>query len=60
MVTRPQAGGIGRDTGVLRTVHRELGGRLAARAVVLEPGTVRVGDELRGEPGGPDGAAAPG
>jgi uncharacterized protein YcbX len=49
MVTRPQAGGIPRDTGVLRTVHRELGGRLAARAVVLAPGTVRVGDELRQE-----------
>jgi uncharacterized protein YcbX len=50
MVTRPQAGGIGRDTGVLKTVHREHGGRLAARAVVLRPGTVRVGDELREEP----------
>jgi hypothetical protein len=44
MVTRPQSGGIGRDTGVLKAVHREHGGRLAARAVVLEPGTVRVGD----------------
>jgi hypothetical protein len=50
MVTRPQAGGIGRDTGVLKTVHREHGGRLAARAVVLRPGTVRVGDELHEEP----------
>lgn len=49
MVTRPQAGGIGRDTGVLKAVHREHGGRLAARAVVLAPGTVRVGDELREE-----------
>jgi uncharacterized protein YcbX len=47
MVTRPQPGGIGRDTGVLRTVHRQLGGRVAARAVVLRPGTVRVGDELQ-------------
>jgi uncharacterized protein YcbX len=46
MVTRPQPGGIGRDTGVLKTVHRELGGRLAARAVVLRPGRVQVGDEL--------------
>jgi uncharacterized protein YcbX len=46
MVTRPQPGGIGRDTGVLKTVHRRLGGRLAARAVVLRPGTVRVGDEM--------------
>jgi uncharacterized protein YcbX len=46
MVTRPQPGGIGRDTGVLKTVHRELGGRLATRAVVVRPGTVRVGDEL--------------
>jgi uncharacterized protein len=48
MVTRPQSGGIGRDTGVLKTVHREHDGRLAARAVVVQPGTVRVGDVVGG------------
>ncbi|WP_448626206.1 MOSC domain-containing protein [Geodermatophilus sp. URMC 64] len=47
MVTRPQPGGIGRDNGVLKTVHRERGGLLAVGAGVLEPGTVAVGDELR-------------
>jgi uncharacterized protein YcbX len=47
MVTRPQAGGIGRDTGVLKTVHRERGGLLAVGALVTRPGTVSVGDELR-------------
>jgi uncharacterized protein YcbX len=52
MVTRPQSGGIGRDTGVLKTVHREHDGRLAARAVVLRPGTVRVGDVLEEHAGG--------
>jgi uncharacterized protein YcbX len=46
MVTRPQPGGIGRDNGVLKTVHRERGGLLAVGAGVLEPGAVTVGDEL--------------
>ena len=46
MVTRPQPGGIGRDTGVLKTIHRERGGDLAIAAQVLEPGTVRTGDVL--------------
>ena len=46
MVTRPQPGGIGRDTGVLKTIHRERGGELAIGAQVLEPGTVRTGDLL--------------
>lgn len=46
MTTRPQAGGIERNLDVLRTIHRELGGCLAIGAVVLEPGTLRVGDEL--------------
>ena len=46
MVTRPQPGGIGRDTGVLKTIHRERGGELAVGAQVLEPGTVRTGDLL--------------
>ncbi|TFV63608.1 UNVERIFIED_ORG: MOSC domain-containing protein [Bacillus sp. AZ43] len=47
MTTRPQAGGIARDTSVLKTIHRERGGLLAVRAAVLEPGVVRTGDELR-------------
>ncbi len=46
MVTRPQPGGIGRDTGVLRTIHRERDGYLAVGALVLQPGAVAVGDEL--------------
>ena len=46
MVTRPQAGGIGRDTSVFKTVHRERGGDLAVGALVARPGTVSVGDEL--------------
>lgn len=47
MTTRPQPGGIARDTSVLKTIHREREGLLAVRAAVLAPGTVRVGDELR-------------
>lgn len=46
LVTRPQAGGIGRDTGVLKTVHRERAGRLAVGATVRRPGTVAVGDAV--------------
>jgi uncharacterized protein len=46
MTTRPQPGGIGRDTSVLKTIHREREGLLAVRAAVLGPGTVRTGDEL--------------
>ncbi len=46
MVTRPQPGGIGRDTGVLKTIHRERRGELAVAAQVLAPGTVRTGDLL--------------
>jgi uncharacterized protein len=46
MVTRPQPGGIGRDTGVLKTIHRERGGELAVAAQVLVPGTVHTGDLL--------------
>ncbi len=46
MVTRPQPGGIGRDTGVLKTIHRERGGELAIGAQVLVPGIVRTGDVL--------------
>jgi uncharacterized protein YcbX len=46
MVTRPQPGGIGRDNGVLKTIHRERDGFLAIGALVARPGTVAVGDEL--------------
>ncbi|MCZ2858774.1 MOSC domain-containing protein [Blastococcus sp. VKM Ac-2987] len=46
MTTRPQPGGIARDTSVLKTVHRERDGLLAVRAAVLASGTVRVGDVL--------------
>ena len=47
MTTRPQPGGIPRDTSVLKTIHRERNGLLAVRGAVLVPGTVRTGDELR-------------
>ena len=46
MTTRPQAGGIGRDTGVLKTIHRDRGGALAVGALVTRPGSVAVGDAL--------------
>jgi uncharacterized protein YcbX len=46
MVTRPQPGGIGRDNGVLKTIHRERDGLLAVGAGVVTAGTVAVGDEL--------------
>jgi uncharacterized protein len=46
MTTRPQAGGIGRDTSVLKTVHRERGGDLAVGARVARSGAVAVGDVL--------------
>ena len=46
MVTRPQPGGIGRDNGVLKTIHRERDGHLAIGALVARAGTVAVGDEL--------------
>ena len=49
MVTRPQPGGIGRDTSVLKTIHRERGGDLAVAALVHRPGSVSIGDVL--EPG---------
>jgi uncharacterized protein YcbX len=44
MITRPQAGGIGRDTAVFKAVHRERGGTLAVAAQVVTGGTVRTGD----------------
>ena len=48
MVTRPQPGGIGRDNGVLKTIHRERDGNLAIGALVTRAGRVAVGDELTG------------
>ena len=48
MVTRPQPGGIGRDNGVLKTIHRERDGSLAVGALVARAGTVAVDDELVG------------
>lgn len=47
MTTRPQPGGIERDLDVMRTIARERAACLAVGALVLRPGTVRVGDELR-------------
>ena len=47
MTTRPQPGGIARDTSVLKTIHRERDGYLAVRAAVLGSGVVRTGDVLR-------------
>ena len=46
MVTRPQPGGIARDTSVLKTIHRERDGLFAVRGAVLTAGTVRTGDVL--------------
>jgi uncharacterized protein YcbX len=46
MVTRPQAGGIERDSAVLKTIHRERRGELAVGALVLRPGTVAPGDPV--------------
>ena len=46
MVTRPQPGGIARDTSVLKTIHRKRGGDLAVAALVHRPGRVRTGDLL--------------
>ena len=46
MVTRPQPGGIGRDTAVLKAIHRQRDGCLAVGALVTRPGPVAVGDGL--------------
>jgi uncharacterized protein YcbX len=46
MTTRPQAGGIGRDTGVLKAIHRDRGGALAVGALVTRPGALAVGDAV--------------
>ena len=46
MTTRAQAGGIERDLDVLRTIARERDACLAVGALVIDQGTVRVGDTL--------------
>lgn len=46
MVTRSQPGGIDKDLDVLRTIHRERGGKLAVGAGVVVEGPVSVGDSL--------------
>ena len=46
MVTRPQPGGIERDTAVLKTVLRESEGFLGVGAVVVTAGHLRLGDEV--------------
>ena len=45
MITRPQPG-LGFDKGVLRTVVREADQNLGVYADVVEPGEVKVGDEI--------------
>ena len=46
MTTRAQAGGIERDLDVLRTIARERDACLAVGALVVDPGTLRIGDVL--------------
>lgn len=46
MTTRAQAGGIERDLDVLRTIARERDACLAVGALVVDPGTISVGDTL--------------
>ena len=46
MVTRPQPGGIERDTSVLKRIHRERQSCLGIGALVTAPGHIAVGDEL--------------
>jgi uncharacterized protein YcbX len=46
MTTRAQPDGIDRDLDVLRVINRERAGHLAVGALVVQPGVVRVGDEL--------------
>lgn len=47
MTTRPQPGGIERDLDVLRTINAERQTWLGVGSLVVQPGTVAVGDELR-------------
>jgi MOSC domain-containing protein len=48
MTTRAQPGGIDRDLDVLRTIARERDACLAVGALVVDQGTIRVGDTLGG------------
>lgn len=47
MTTRSQPGGIERDLDVLRTINAERQTSLGVGTLVVEPGSVAVGDELR-------------
>ena len=47
MTTRPQPGGIDRDLDVLRTINAERGTNLGVGTLIVQPGAVTVGDELR-------------
>jgi uncharacterized protein len=47
MTTRPQPGGIERDLDVLRTINAERQNWLGVGSLVVEPGALAVGDELR-------------
>lgn len=47
MTTRPQPGGIERDLDVLRTINAERNACLGVGTLVVTPGSVKVGDELR-------------
>ncbi len=47
MTTRPQPGGIERDLDVLRTINAERDTWLGVGTLVVTPGQIAVGDELR-------------
>jgi len=47
MTTRPQPGGIDRDLDVLRTINAERATHLGVGTLIVQPGAVAVGDELR-------------
>jgi uncharacterized protein YcbX len=46
ITTRPQPDGIERDLDVFKTINRERDGCLAIGALVAQPGTMAVGDEV--------------
>jgi uncharacterized protein YcbX len=46
ITTRPQPDGIERDLDVLKAINRDRDGYLAIGALVAQPGTIRVGDEV--------------
>jgi uncharacterized protein YcbX len=46
ITTRPQLDGIERDLDVFKTINRERAGCLAIGALVAQPGTMAVGDEV--------------